>query len=238
MTVAAALLALDSAGPAAIAVAGVPDDYTYRVSFDPQGLLCCNDRLLFEFALPHNVEGKPGSPTIGDREGINGLDYRSSGDPRTASLFLGQGRYGGDVYYPEKYYVDPPAMLVLANGVEARLIEAEAALRASAADGVWLQKLNGLRQQLALSDTTDPGSDPARVSLLFRERAFWLYLTAHRQGDLRRLIRQYDRDPSTVYPTGAYPAFVGSYGEDMTVPVPDVERKLNPKYTGCFHRNA
>ena len=29
--------------------------------------------------------------------------------------------------------------------------------------------------------------------MLFRERAFWMYLTGHRLGDMRRLIRQYGR---------------------------------------------
>ena len=52
-----------------------------------------------------------------------------------------------------------------------------------------------------LAPLTDPGTKDARVNLLFRERAFWFWLTAHRLGDLRRLVRQYGRGAETVFPT-------------------------------------
>jgi hypothetical protein len=89
-----------------------------------------------------------------------------------------------------------------------------------------------------LAPLVDPGSDSGRVSLLFGERAYWLYLTGHRQGDLRRLIRQYGRDQSTVYPIGIYfgPG-VGIYGSDVTAPIPYTETP-NPLFHGCFDRNA
>jgi len=35
----------------------------------------------------------------------------------------------------------------------------------------------------------DPGTQVGREDLLFRERAFWLFATGHRLGDLRRLAR-------------------------------------------------
>jgi len=38
---------------------------------------------------------------------------------------------------------------------------------------------------------------------LYRERAFWLYLTGRRLGDLRRLIKNYGRDPEAIFPAGA-----------------------------------
>ena len=79
---------------------------------------------------------------------------------------------------------------ILTTGAEARLIEAEAAL-ASGDVATWLGKLNTLRATAitpAMSPLTDPGSTDARVDLLFRERAFWLFLTGHRFGDLRRLM--------------------------------------------------
>jgi hypothetical protein len=112
---------------------------------------------------------------------------------------------------------------VLASGVEARLIEAEAALQAGD-PATWLATLNALRTDgtfdvtpmsppdtmwhaggaaaAGLAPLADPGTAGGRVDLLFRERAFWLYLTGYRQGDLRRLIRQYGRTPDQVYPTG------------------------------------
>jgi hypothetical protein len=32
----------------------------------------------------------------------------------------------------------------------------------------------------------------------------WMYLTIHRWGDMRRLIRQYGRTQDKVFPTGTY----------------------------------
>jgi hypothetical protein len=137
--------------------------------------------------------------------------------------------------------------------VEAELIRAEAEL--AAGDANWLTRLNALRTTCTdaatcaspapagsggvagLAPLTDPGSDTARVSLLFRERAYWLFFTGHRQGDLRRLVREYGRDANTVYPSGRYDAdFL--YGDDVTLPIPFDERRLNPSFTGCIDRDA
>lgn len=38
----------------------------------------------------------------------------------------------------------------------------------------------------------------AQEDQLFKERAYWLFLTSHRLGDLRRLVRQYGRGVSSV----------------------------------------
>ena len=94
-----------------------------------------------------------------------------------------------------------------------------------------------------LTPLTDPGSTNARIDLLFRERAFWMYFTSHRVGDLRRLVRQYGRAPNTVWPSGNY--FKGGvYGSDMNLPPAQAE-KNNPQgadptkpYTGCTDRSA
>ena len=71
---------------------------------------------------------------------------------------------------------------------------------------------------------------------MFRERAFWLFGTGHRIGDLRRLARQYGRASETVFPTGTY--FKGGlYGTDVNIPVPFEERN-NPNFHGCLNREA
>jgi hypothetical protein len=243
------LLALGRYADAAAAVAAVPDDYKYQVVLDPHGHQELD--VLASFAAgDKSYQLVPATPSVGDREGGNGLDYRSSGDPRTLAVLLGQDISGYDMYFPAKHTQDPNSLdtLMLADGVEARLIEAEAALQVNATDGRWLALLNHLRQTALLPDTVlpdlaDPGTDAAgkdtpRVDQLFRERAFWLYLTGHRQGDLRRLIRQYQRSPDLVYPTGFCPGAGGFYGAELTVPVPPSEQDLNPKYIGCFHHNA
>jgi len=76
------------------------------------------------------------------------------------------------------------------------------------------------------------------VDQLFRERAFWLFLTAHRLGDLRRLMRQYGRPIGQVFPTGDYyhagarPGTLGQYGQQVSLVVP-VQETNNPNYTNC-----
>ena len=124
----------------------------------------------------------------------------------------------------------------LATGIEARLIEAENLLANNDASG-WLGKLNAARTTVAgLPPLADPGSTAARVDLLFRERAFWMYFTSHRVGDLRRLVRQYGRAAESVWPTGTY--FKGGvYGADQNLPPSQAERN-NPEYPGCTDRNA
>jgi hypothetical protein len=98
-----------------------------------------------------------------------------------------------------------------------------------------------------LAPLTDPGAslsgaaaDSARVALTFQERAAWLFMTGHRQGDLRRQLRQYGgywhNDVDRLYPSGTYP-FVTSarYGTDVTAPIPGDEY-LNPLFHGCLNR--
>jgi starch-binding outer membrane protein, SusD/RagB family len=129
--------------------------------------------------------------------------------------------------------------VAIVSGVEARMLEAEAQLRAQNAAGA-LATLNAARTTVAgLTPLTDAGTDAARVDQLFRERAFWLFGRGNRTGDLRRLIRQYQRPAASVFPTGAWHKG-GSYGTDVTIPVPLSEQN-NPNVPAagaCIDRNA
>lgn len=253
-----ALLGMGQFAAAAAAVAGVPDNYRYEVSYTAalavSGIGASSDNAFVINDFTTNIWHS----TVGDREGGNGIDYISSGDPRSATIR--QEYYSDVAYFPAKYAQDGSSPVVLADGVEARLIEAEAALHAKDYP-LWLAKLNQPRRTAwstivpaisePLPDLTDPGAslsnpadaDSVRVDLLFRERAFWLFLTGHRQGDLRRLIRQYGRREENVYPAGQYPyrpdtGLPLEYGHDVAIPVPNSERILNPLFTGCITREA
>lgn len=124
------------------------------------------------------------------------------------------------------------APVTIAGGIEARLIEAEAAFKA-ANHAVFVQKLNQARTESGVTGLTgnlvDPGTDAGRVDLLFRERAFSLFSTGHRVGDMRRLIKFYGRTTESVFPTGAWHKS-GSYGTDVNFPVPQAEEN-NPNVT-------
>lgn len=177
-----------------------------------------------------------------DKEGGNGLPYLSADDPRVPYEDTGDtGFDGARELIVQLKYPDRTSNLPLATGAEALLIQAEGALTAGNSAG-FVDFLNQARAAAGVTDqVTDPGTDAGRVDLLFRERAFTLWLTAHRLGDMRRLVRPvsaggYGRDVNTVFPTGAYSAG-GSYGTDVNLPIP-IQEQSNPNYTGACDKTA
>ena len=138
---------------------------------------------------------------------------------------------------------------VVTTGAEARLIEAESQLQGatqSGRDAVYAT-LNSLRTggaPIGGTTTTNvtvaaltsgaPTTQDAAIDLLYKERAYWLWLTGHRLGDLRRLVRIYKRNVEAVFPTGPLtPPLEGTYGTGTTVTVPFSERN-NPNFQGCL----
>jgi len=102
--------------------------------------------------------------------------------------------------------------------------------------------LNGIRQafpDLGLADLAEPATQAEGVDLLFAERAFWMFATGHRLGDMRRLVRPlplgYGRPVDSVFPTGIY-IKGGAYGGDVNLPIP-IEERNNPNSAGCLDRN-
>jgi hypothetical protein len=210
-------------------VASVPTSYEYRVAHG----LSTGRQQSFTWSYMYNTQAF----LVADREGTNGLNFATAGDPRVP--IDGDGAPSNfDQVTPRYYfrnYNRQNHTVVLASGVEARLIESEAALQAGSVQ-LWLQKLTDARAPYGMSAPSDPGP-AARVDLMFRERAFALFGTAHRVGDLRRLVRQYNRAAETVWPTGAYHKDNLTRGSDLNIVVP-ISEKNNPKFTGCINRGA
>src|SRR5207237_9537292 len=129
----------------------------------------------------------------------------------------------------QRLYTDYDAPVTVASGIEARLIEAEAALQTNDPT-TWLSKLNDLRATAitpAIPALADPGA-ATRVDTLFKERAFWMHLTGHRLGDMRRLIHQYARPDSTVFPWGTT-AYGAPFGKATSFPfIQRVAMAYNP----------
>ena len=215
---------------AATAVAGVPTAFAYQVGHTTN--VGSNQIWSLNTSAKRYV--------VADNEGGVGLNFRSANDPRLSTTATGKAFDSSTDFVRQNRWGQFDAFTV-ASGIEARLIEAEAALAASNVTG-YLAGLNAARAtRTDLPPLTDPGSAAARVDLLFRERAFWMFSTGHRLGDLRRLIRQYGRAANTVFPSGTH--FKGpAYGGDVNFPIPfDETNNPNSGVTvsnSCLDRNA
>lgn len=224
-----ALLNKGDHAAAAAAVAGVPTNFVYYIFHSENTGRQNNGLWAFQ---------RVGSRfSVADNEGINGLPFMSDNDPRVRWSYSGRAGFDGStpLYYEEKYPTRSSSV-PLAEGVEARLIEAEAALKAGNLLG-YAAGINAARtQQGAPTPIIVPATASAQVDQLFKERAYALWLTSHRLGDLRRLIRQYGRTEDGVFPTGNY--FKGGvYGDDVNFIIPSDE-KNNPNFKACLDRSA
>lgn len=218
----------------------------------------------------------------GNSEGIVGLNFFSANDPRVPMCIGGStacrtfdpnqtrttsfdNNFGPGTFLVQLNWPTRESDIAIATGTEARLIEAEVALRTN--DPVtFMTKLNYLRANFntfkqpsnpcsatvqvtgcptvpvggSLPPLVDPVTQTAREDLLFRERAFWLWSTGHRLADMRRLVRPvseggFGRAENTVFPNGPYYKG-GLYGTDKFLRIPQAERN-NPQFTGCTDSN-
>jgi starch-binding outer membrane protein, SusD/RagB family len=233
-----AQLNLNDPAAAAITAAPVPTSFVYRI-FHSTGTSRQNNGI---WGANQNRRGV----SVSDNEG-GGLPYRTDADPRVqqarATASNGLGFDNSTPLFLQLKYPAQNSSVILASGAEARLIEAEAQLRTG---GAWLVTLNALRASppayFAVADfpgidampaLSDPGSAAAREDLLFKERAYWLWLTSHRVGDLRRLMRQYGRTQAGAgWPTGSY-FRGGTYGDHVSMLVPFDELN-NPQFRDAF----
>lgn len=220
----------------------VPTGFVYNIDYSTSSVY----NVIPDYILNANF-GLPLNETLTGtgKETANGLDYGA--DPRVrAQPFLRNGQDGSTPIYPPgvPWSRDFSSPFPVASGVEARLVEAEAELKES--DPAWLTTLNDLRARgidisglaldAPLAPLADPGTVDGRVDLIFQERAMWMYLTIHRWGDMRRLIRQYGRNAEDVFPSGPY-FKGGTYGTQI-VAYPLPAERNHPAYNGCLNEDA
>jgi starch-binding outer membrane protein, SusD/RagB family len=255
---------LSNAAAAAALVAGIPTTYRYDVTASlTGGINTLWDQAASQgrYVVSDSLEGNNRSITV-----KNAIPFFSAHDPRVPAHYrvAANGRdtvkaQDGNTFIiqVDSLWGQTSAVAVVA-GLDARLIEAEAALQAGNAASM-MSILNALRatplQLTAPSPTatgthpgwttpvmpalSDPGTQAGRVALLFREKAFWQFGRGHRLGDLRRLIRDYGRaaDGSDTFPVGVH-FQGGNYGVDLNLPVTTDEQTGNPNFTGCLDRKA
>ncbi len=224
-------------------VAGLPTTFAYTHTFSVatstntiwgQGL---SSR---RYSVGDSIEGNKRDIFV-----ANALPFSSSKDPRLPVTIPISGSINGQdglTYARTTPMWGQVTAVDVANGVDARMIEAEVALKAGNTTQ-WLSILNALRaappklgdvQPAAMTALADPGTTDARVSLQFREKAFWTFSRGERLGDMRRLIKQYGRTEANTFPQGVHYKG-GNYGKDVNLPVGTDER-TNANFKGCTDR--
>ena len=244
-----ALLDLGQFAPAAALLTAVPTNYawnmTYSVTTNDNGPYIMNGvAASSRYVVSDSFDFFNGQLNIVK----NALPYASAKDPRVPVLGSTSGTQRAiDAYTPwvgSAVWADRSAPVPLIIGIDARLIEAEAKLQANDIPGM-MAILNALRaapQKLGKLDVpvmtalATPATRDDAISLLFREKAFWTFSRGQRLGDLRRLVRQYNRPQDQVFPVGNY-FKSGTYGTDVNLPVTDNEL-TNPNFKGCIDRAA
>jgi hypothetical protein len=240
-----AALGLADFANAATLVAGIPTSFAYQHTFS----LTTGTNTLWgqglsarRYSVGDSIEGNQRNIRV-----TNAIPFASANDPRLPVVIRTTGAINGQdgqTYARTTGMWQQLTAVDVANGVDARLIEAEVALR-NGNTTQWLAILNALRaappklgeiQPAALPALVDPGTADARVSLLFREKAFWTFSRGQRLGDLRRLVRQYGRTEANTFPQGVHYKG-GNYGPDVNLPIVTDERN-NPNFKGCTDRNA
>jgi len=238
-----ALLGIGRYADAATAVQGVPSGYSYNATFS----LSTSDNIIWA-QIPSSRRYLVGDSIEGNARDIivrNNLPFFSSRDPRVPSTYTlsANGRdtiksQDGSTFSRTTSLFDRMTPIAIVNGIDARLVEAEAALQAGRPADM-LAILNALRAapptvgQLTLTASqlpplALPASPAAQADLLFREKAFWTYSRGQRLGDMRRLIRQYGRTAENTFPMGPHYRG-GEYGPDVNLPVPQQE-ETNPEF--------
>jgi len=243
------LMNLNRPADAATAVADVPKTFQY-VMLHAQTTTSNQIWLFNQNARRYSV---------GNNEGGNGLNFATAGDPRVPVCVGGDAACRaigatftqrddlGTPYHVQMLWPLRESPVAVMQGVDARMILAEAQLRAGAPDQA-LATLNDARATIGvpgqpplnLAPLTLEATPEAQTDQLFREKAFWTFARGYRTGDLRRLIRQYGRNAESVFPTGEWHKS-GTYGTNVSMPIPFQETN-NPNLpqgaTTCMNPNA
>ena len=248
-----AQVGLDQIAEAATTVNAVPTTFVYNNTYS----LTTGDNVLWSqpassrrYTVGDSLEGRSHNLLV-----KNAIPFYRAADPRVPVRYTisskGDTTISQDGLTPSRTTTlwARTTVTPVAHALDARLIEAEARLRANDFAGMTTI-LNDLRKAppklgevqptaAQLPQLATPTSRDAAINLLFREKAFWQFGRGHRLGDLRRLIRQYNRTQENVFPVGQHYRG-GSYGTDVNLPVPQQEEN-NPELGGkpaCIDRNA
>ena len=238
-----AQLGINDIAGAATTVVGIPNSFSYDLTFAPTS----GDNILWAQPLS-SLRYSVGDTIVKTSAGIfiakAGIPFGTTNDPRVPTKTGTTKAQDGSVFVVTTPLWLQATTVSLVNGLDARLIEAEAFLSAGDVTN-FMASLNALRaappklgevQPPVMAALIDPGTATTRQDLLFREKAFWTFGRGQRLFDMRRLIRQYGRTQDQVFPTGTHYRGL-PYGTDVNLPVPQDELNNNPlALNGCTDR--
>jgi starch-binding outer membrane protein, SusD/RagB family len=245
-----AMVGLNQVAQAAALVDSIPLSFAYNHTFavtSGDNTLWAQPASARRYTVGDSLEGNARRDTV-----RNAIPFFSAQDPRLPVTYTiaANGRdtvksQDGQTNSRTTTLYGRSTSIPVVNGLDARLIVAEARLRTGDYTGM-MTILNGLRasppklgevQPPAMAALPVPTDSATAVSRYFREKAFWTFTRGQRLGDLRRLIRQYGRTEDTTFPVGTHYKG-GVYGDDVNLPVPKNEEGNNPNFHGCLDRNA
>ena len=228
---------------AAATVAGIPNSFSYDLTFGTTS----GDLTLWAqpfSALRYSVGDTIVKTSAGTFIAKPGIPFGTTNDPRVPTKSGTTKAQDGSVFVVTTSIWLQSTTVSLVNGLDARLIEAEAFLSAGNIVS-YLATLNALRaappkigaiQPAAMAPLTDPGTATGRQAQLFSEKAYWTFGRGQRLFDMRRLERQYGWADNQVFPTGTHYRGI-TYGTDVNLPVPQDELNNNPLAgSGCTDR--
>ena len=245
-----AMVGLNQVAQAAALVDSIPQSFAYNHTFavtSGDNILWSQPASARRYTVGDSLEGNARRDTV-----RNAIPFFTAQDPRLPVTYTiaANGRdtvksQDGQTNSRTTTLYGRTTSVPVVNGLDARLIVAEARLRTRDYAGM-MTILNGLRasppklgevQAPAMAALAVPTDSNTAVSLFFREKAFWTFSRGQRLGDLRRLMRQYGRSEDNTFPVGTHYKG-GVYGDDVNLPVPKAEEGNNPNFHGCLDRNA
>jgi len=244
-----ALLGLNQHAAAAALVAAIPTSFTYDVTFSTtsgNNILWDQPNSSTRYTVGDSLEGNGRNLLV-----TGALPFFSAKDPRLPVSYTvsANGKdttksQDGLTFTRRTTLWARTTNVPIVNGIDARMVEAEAKAKAGDAAGS-LAILNTLRAappKLGEVQATAAGLPPLTqaattadaVDQLFREKAFWTFSRGQRLSDRRRMMRQYGRAEQTVFPTGNHYRG-GTYGNDVNFPIP-VDEANNTNFKACTDR--
>ncbi len=155
-------------------------------------------------------------------------------DPRVPSTLSATASENGQTpFFIQQKYPTPTLSMVLGNYTEAQLIVAEGDIFAGNYAGA-MTIMNTLRAGIGLPPVGDSAAASPKDQMLelLKERAYWNYVTGHRLGDWRRMLRApYNAAPFSFVTGDVYPVGPGLQ-PTLEFPTPSTTNP-NPNFVAC-----